>query len=194
VVTTAGGTIVRIGTASPELFVTTIETRRKDLDRLIDRAKESGQITGKQAEIMKSELKRIAHETGTNKITYSQAVTYAEDLDLIGTRLGTVVTTGAYVPIIQGSHFTVYNGTILELDDLSVRRADLEARITKDYLQGRLTESQTNNLRAQLDAIGTTANVYRATGGIDFKESKALYKDFDHVASEIEKYAGKDNN
>jgi len=194
VVSTNGGGLVRIGTASPELYVTTIETRRKDLDRLIDRARDSGQITGKQADVMKSEIRRIAHETGSNTISYSRAVMLAEDLDLIGNRLGTVVTTGGYVPIIQGSHFTVYNGTILQLDDLSVRRADLEARITKDYLEGRLTDSQTVNLRAQLDAIGTTAAVYRETGGIDFKESKALYRDFDHVASEIERYAGKDNN
>jgi hypothetical protein len=163
------------------------------MDRLIDSARESGRISGKQAEVMKSELRRIAHETGSNTVSYSRAVMLAKDLDLIGTGLGTVVTTDAYVPIIQGSHFTVYNGSILELDDLSVRRADLESRITKDYLQGRLTESQATDLRIQLDAIGTTAAVYRSTGGIDAKEGKQLYRDFDHVASEIEKYAGKDN-
>lgn len=194
VVASTDGTVVKIQTATPELYITTIETRRKDLDKAIDRAKDQGKITGKQADVMKAELRRIAHETGTNKITYSRAVMYAQDLDLIGTQLGPVVAVGGYVPIIQGSHFTVYNGTIIELDDLSVRRAELEARITKDYLQGRLTDSQVISLRSQLDAVGLAANNYTASGETNFKETKALYKDFDHIASELEKFAGKDNN
>jgi len=189
-------TTTYIATAQPEILVTTIETRRKNLDRMIDAAREQGKITHKQAEAMKADLRRIARETGTNRLTYAQAVAFAQDLDLIGSNVGMVVVSGvpAYVPIINGSHFTVYNGQILQLDDLSVRRADLEARITKDYLQGRLTEGQAATLRAQLDAIGNTKAIYDATGQLNFKESRRLYSDMDKVASELERFAGKDNN
>lgn len=189
-------TTTYITTAQPEILVTTIETRRKNLDRMIDVAREQGKITRKQAEAMKDDLHRIARETGSNRLTYAQAVAFAQDLDLIGSHVGMVVVSGvpAYVPIINGSHFTVYNGQILQLDDLSVRRADLEARITKDYLQGRLSASHAATLRAQLDAIGNNKAVYDATGQLDFKVSKRLYSDMDKVASELERFAGKDNN
>ena len=195
VTTTAPATVTYFRTASPMLLVTTLEGRRKDLDKSIDEARDRGEISSQKAEAMKRELKRIAKETGTGTISYSRAVMLAEDLDLIGTQYRTIVTTApAYVPIISGSHFVVYNGQILELDDLSVRRVDLEARVTKDLLQGRLTDAQAANLRDQLDNIGNEAAFYRADGNLDFKEAKRLYRDFDHVATQIENMAGKENN
>jgi hypothetical protein len=183
-------------TAQPEVLVLTIETRRKDLDKLIDAARAKGNISAKEADAMKSELRRIAKETGTNKITYERAVAYARDLDLIGTKVGTVVVTGVpvYQPIIVGSHFTVVNGQIFVLDDLSVRRSDLEARIIKDYLEGRLSEDRAAKLRADLYAIGATQAIYSATGELDPVSSRKFYKEMDKVASELERYAGKDNN
>ncbi len=183
-------------TAQPEVLVLTIETRRKDLDKIIDAAHAKGNISAKEAAAMKSELRRIAKETGTNKITYERAVAYARDLDLIGTRAGTVVVTGVpvYTPIIAGSHFTVVNGQIFVLDDLSVRRSDLEARIIKDYLEGRLSDARAAKLRGELDSIGATQAIYSATGELDPVSSRKFYKEMDQVASELEKYAGKDNN
>lgn len=190
--TSTPGSVVYLRTAAPTLLVTTIETRRKDIDKMIDQAYDRHEINDKKREALKRELKRIAEETGTNTITYPGAVMLAQDLDLIGTQCSTVVTTGgAYVPIITGSHFTVYNGQVLELDDLSVRRADLESRVTKDLLAGRLSDSRAAALRAQLAAIGAEAAAYQADGNLNFKEARNLYTDFDKVASEIEKFAGK---
>jgi hypothetical protein len=191
---TTGGTVY-FRTAKPEVLVMTIEARRKDLDKMIDAAHAKGNITEKEAEAMKKELRRIAKETGSNTITYERAVAYARDLDFIGTRVGTVVVTGVpvYQPIIAGSHFAVYNGQIYVLDDLSVRRSDLEARIIKDYIQGRLSEDRADKLRNELDSIGATQAVYSATGELDPVSSRKFYKEMDQVASELEKYAGKDN-
>lgn len=187
--------VVYLRTASPSLLVTTIEGRRNNLEKQVDEAYARGEISGKQGEAMKRELRRIATETGSNTISYSNAVMLAQDLDLIGTQYRTIVTTApVYVPIIAGSHFTIYNGQVLALDDLSVRRADLEARVTKDLLQGRLSDAQAASLRAKLSNIGAEAAIYRADGNLDFKESRRLYTDFDHVATQIESLAGKDNN
>jgi len=189
------GSVVYLRTASPTLLITTLEGRRKDLDKMIDQAHDRGEISGERCEAMKRELRRIAQETGSNTISYSGAVMLAEDLDLIGAQYRTIVTNApAYVPIIVGSHFTIYNGQTVQLDDLSMRRADLEGRVTKDLLQGRLSESRAADLRAQLSNIGSEAALYHADGNFDSKESRRLYDDFDHVATEIEKSAGKDNN
>jgi hypothetical protein len=176
-------------------LITTLEGRRKDLDRTIDQACARGEITSEKAEAMKRELRRIAKETGSNTISYAGAVMLAEDLDLIGAQYGTIVTTApAYVPIITGSHFTIYNGEVLQLDDFSVRRADLEARVIKDLLEGRLNDAQAADLRVKLSNVGTEAALYRADGNLNFKEERHLYNDFDRIATEIEKMAGKENN
>ncbi len=195
-ITGTTGTTVFFRTAKPEVLLLTLTARRKDLDKMIDSAHAKGKITEKEAHAMKSELKRIERETGSSTITYERAVAFARDLDFIGTRLGGVVVEGVpvYQPIIAGSHFTVVNGQIYVLDDLSVRRVDLEARIIKDYLEGRLSDDRASKLRAELDAIGTTQAIYSASGELDPVSSRKFYKEMDKVASELEKYAGKDNN
>lgn len=195
-ITGTTGSTVYFRTAKPEVLLMTISARRQDLDKMIDAAHSKGKITEKEARAMKSELKRIERETGSNTISYERAVAFARDLDFIGTRVGGVVVEGIplYQPIIAGSHFTVVNGQIFVLDDLSVRRVDLEARIIKDYLEGRLSDERASKLRAELDSIGATQAIYSATGELDPVSSRKFYKEMDKVASELEKYAGKDNN
>ena len=194
VTTTVPSNVVYLRTASPTVLVTTLNGRRKSLAESIDQACNHGDISKEKAEAMKRELKRIDQEASAPSISYSKAVMVAQDLDQIGAQYQTVVTTEpAYVPIINGSHFTVYIGQILQLDDLSVRRADLEARVTKDVIQGRMSDSQASNLRAQLDAIGNEQAAYNADGNLNFKEAERLYTQFDHVESQIQKIAGKDN-
>jgi hypothetical protein len=194
-VVTPSGSVVYLRTTSPLLLVTTIEERRKLLQTQIQTAVERGDISSEQGSAMNRELKRIGLETSSNTVSYPAAVMLAQDLDLIGTQYRTVVTTApAFVPIIEGSHFTIYNGQVVQLDDLSIRRAGLEARVTKDYLKGKLTDSQAATLRAKLSNIGTEAAIYKADGNLDFKEARRLYTDFDRVASQIDSMAGKENN
>ena len=80
-------------------------------------------------------------------------------------------------PIIAGSHMTISNGEIVELDDVSVRRSDLEARIAKDYLQGRLNSDQANRLRQEMNAIETLEATFRGQhpGDLTLKESRMFY-------------------
>jgi hypothetical protein len=168
--------------------------RRKNLAEQIDQACDRGEITGYKAEAMKRELSRIDRESNPT-ISYSRAVMFAQDLDLIGDQYRTIVKTApsTYVPIINGSRFTVSSGQVLQLDDLSVRRADLEGRVIKDLLQGRMSESQASNLRAKLESLGNEQAFYTANGNLNDKEARHLYNEFDRVASQIERTAGKDN-
>lgn len=192
---TAPDSVVYFYTAPRTVLVTTIETRRKELEKAIDQAHARGEISGEQCEVMKQELRRIAQQTGSDTISYPAALMLAQDLDVIGMRYGTVVTNvPAYVPIITGSRFTISSGQTYQLDDLSARRIGLEAKITKDLFEGRLSAARAAELRDELSRIGTEANLYTANGTFDAKESRRLYDAFDHVASQIEKSAGKDKD
>lgn len=193
-IVTTPSSVVYFRAASPEVLVTTLAGRRKSLAEQIDQACDRGEITGTKAEAMKRELSRIDRESNST-ISYSRAVMFAQDLDLIGDQYRTIVKTtpSAYVPIINGSHFTVSNGQVLQLDDLSVRRADLEGRVIKDLLQGRMSESQASNVRAKLESLGNEQAFYSANGNLNDKEARHLYNEFDRVASDIERIAGKDN-
>ena len=194
-VTTIPGSVVYFRTASPTVLITTIEGRRRDLERSIDQSCQSGQISHSQADAMKAELRRIASETGSNTISYPAAVMFAQDLDSIDRQYRTIVTTApVYAPIITQTTFTTSTKQVYALDDLSARRANLEGRITKAVLQGRLSTTHAVDLRQQLANIGNEANNYTASGQVDVKESRRLFTEFDHVASEIEKWAGKDKD
>ena len=187
------GNVVTVRTVDPILLVTTITVRRKDLDKMVHESIEKKVITPVQGQLILGELVRIERETVPG-ITYGRAVILARDLDVITTQIGTYVTTIPQ-PIIAGSHLTISNGQIVELDDVSVRRSDLEARIIKDYLQGRLTSAQADDLRGQMNAVETMEGTFRNQhpGDITLKESRILYTHFDKVASNLDKWAGKEN-
>jgi len=187
------GNVVTVRTVDPILLVTTITVRRKDLDKMVHESIEKKVITPVQGQLILGELVRIERETVPG-ITYGRAVILARDLDVITTQIGTYVTTIPQ-PIIAGSHLSISNGQIVELDDVSVRRSDLEARIIKDYLQGRLTSAQADDLRGQMNAVETMEGTFRNQhpGDLTLKESRILYTHFDKVASNLDKWAGKEN-
>lgn len=195
VVTTTPGTVVYFRTASPDALVTTLQGRRLLLENSIDQACARGEISSEQSAALKRELGRIAQETSSTTISYPVAVMLAQDLDFIGQQYGTIITTApAYVPIISGTRYTISTGQTFELDDLSARRANLESRVTKAVYQGRLSSSRAAELRMRLANIGNEANLYSTDGNVDAKESRRLYDAFDRVASDLEKYAGKDKD
>jgi hypothetical protein len=190
----AGSSVVYFRTASPDVLVTTLGTRRKNLETMIEESIKTGAFPEEKAVIYRRELKRIG-DVSTPGISYSTAVMAAQDLDLIGDQYRTIVKTApaTYEPIINGTKFTISTGQVLQLDDLSVRRAELEGRVAKDLLQGRLSDSQAAELRAKLASLGNEQAIYNANGGVNDKEARHLYNEFDRVATQIEKIAGKDN-
>ena len=188
----APGAVVLVRTVSPTLLISTIEVRRADLEKLVKTSIEKKVITRTQGDVIMSELVRIRTEAVPG-LTYARAVLLARDLDVITTQIATYVP-AVPQPIIAGSHMTISNGQIVELDDVSVRRSDLEARIVKDYLQGRLTSEQASRLREEMNAIETLeANFRQHPGDLTLKESRILYTNFDKVASKLDKWAGKEN-
>lgn len=199
-ITTTPSSDVFLRTASPDVLITTIDDRRKRLEDMIDASVVRGDITAEKAASMKRELGRIDREVDAPGLSHSKAVMFAQDLDHIGDQYKTSITTTTpsssttqYVPIINGSSITITTGQTFKLDDLSVRRADLEKRVVKDVLEGRMSESEAARVRSRLESLGNEQALYSANGSLNDKEAKRLYTEFDRVASEIDKIAGKEN-
>jgi hypothetical protein len=191
-IVTTSSPVVYVQTISPALYVTTLDTRRSDLYKLVADARQRGLISHKQADLMLSELDRVQRETNTT-LSYGRAVLLARDLDMIGVQIATVVSSVPQ-PIIAGSHLTISNGQLLTMDDVAVRRSDLEGRIAKDYLVGRLSPNRADELRQRMNAIDTMEANFRQHGGdLTLKESRMLYSNYDKVASDLDKFAGKEN-
>jgi hypothetical protein len=189
---TSPSTVVYVRDIAPTTYLTTLEMRRKDLHKLISEAKEKKVITDVQADLLLSDLDRIQRES-VPTITYGRAVLLARDLDVIGSQIATVVP-AVPEPIITGSHLTIAGGQLATLDDVAVRRSDLEGRIATDYLKGRLTQKRADDLRARMNAIDTMEATFRQhPGDLTLKESRILYDNYDKVASDLDKWAGKEN-
>ena len=196
VVTTspAGSSVVTVRTITPAVYVTTLETRRETLRKLIEESREKKVMDRAKADAMLAELERI-HTQTVSTITYGRAVMLARDLDMVGGEIIVLVPTlNIPQPIITGSHLTIANGQVVEMDDVSARRSDLEGRIAKDYLQGRLSSRQAQVLRDKMNSIDVMEAEFRnPDGDLSLKEGRILYTNYDKVASDLDKEAGKEN-
>jgi hypothetical protein len=72
------------------------------------------------------------------------------------------------------------------LDDIMVRRAELEGRIARELATGRLTSTEAARLRVQMDSIASMETRLRADGYLTYKESRLLYQSFDRVGSRLD--------
>lgn len=194
VVTTT--TAVPIAPADAAVVLQTIDVRRGDVGKRITLLRPGSTLTDAQIAIYAADLDRInkeyvvLHSSSTPSL--SRALSLAKDLDLLALRLGTYQTAEiAYVPIIEGSHFTIFNGRIILLDDLAVRRVGLESKITDRLYAGSISSGQATELRADLSAIASAEDSWRnAEGKLTPKEAKAVYTAFDKVANKLDDYSG----
>jgi hypothetical protein len=185
------GNVVAIDTVKPELFLTTLDTRIHDLQRLIAKGQASGRLTPAQTSDFRADLDRLSALEVARKeggLTYSEALPIAIQLDYLSTRMVTIMPDDALPPLVAGSRFVLTSGQVVLLDDLMVRRADLEGRIAQSLASGKLTDGQAAGLRTQMDQIAAQESAMRAKGEPTFKEGRRLYSEFDKVASRLDGY------
>lgn len=186
---------IPIAPADTTVVLQTIDARRGAIAKQITVLHPSASLTDAQIAIYTADLDRINKEYVVLQTTpsLSRAVALAKDLDLLAIRLGTVQPVEiAYVPIIEGSHFTIFNGRIILLDDPAVRRIGLESKITDRLYAGNISTSQANELRADLSNIASAEDAWRnAEGKLSPKEAKEVYTAFDKVANKLDDYSGK---
>jgi hypothetical protein len=174
----------------------TVDARRTEIDRAIVNARSAGTISEAQAANLRRDMDRIGAEIvelkSQSNPSISRCISLAQDLDVLGTQVRTVYTSFTFVPIIEGSHFTMINGHIIQLDDLAVRRIGLENKILDRLAAGRITYSQSIDLRSDLSAIAAREDAYRNArfkGDLSDREARELYTSFDRVATKLDDYS-----
>jgi hypothetical protein len=185
------GNVIAVTDVGPDLFVQTLEERRLQLESSIAAGQASGSISAAHAHDLRAELDRVAKlQQGqpATEFTYVTALPLARSLDYVGSELITVAPTITYVPLINGSRFAIVGGRVIMLDDVMVRRADLESKIARLRANGKISAAQANSLRAELGRIAIVENQLRAQGSLTFKGSRELYNRFDKVGSRLDRY------
>jgi hypothetical protein len=184
------GSSIPLTISEAPVILQTVDIRRGVLDKRVVDARTAGTLSEAQAAAMRRELDRIGAEVvflkGQPNPSLLRSIVVAQDLDVLTTTLRGTVTGITIIPIIEGSHFTVFNGRIVELDDLAVRRIGLENKILSAQAAGKINYDQANHMRSELNAIGAIEDAYKSNGNLTFKNSHEIYKDMDKVANELD--------
>ena len=194
VVTTTGGnvTAVPLSINDTTFILQTVDQRRADLAKRLLDLKTGGRLTDAQLTLLQRDLDRVNSEyiVIQGRPSLSRTLSLAKDLDVLYFQLHGFAPTVTYVPIIEGSHFTIFNGRIILLDDLAVRRIGLENKILDRLYAGKISYAQSNELRVRLNDIATAEDLCRTDGVLTPKESRDIYTAFDKVASRLDTYTG----
>lgn len=183
-------TVVPGASITADAFVTTLEGRRLQLEAAIAAGQAAGKITDAQAKLWRAELDAIARAQAAGKttLTYVDALPLAMSLDRLGDVVRVVAPTLVYVPMISGQRFIISGGRVIMLDDIMVRRADLESKISRELAIGKITSKQANSLRTEMSAIAKVETGMREKGPFSDKDSRLLYVSFDRVGSRLDGY------
>ncbi|MBX9689062.1 MAG: hypothetical protein K2X27_20300 [Candidatus Obscuribacterales bacterium] len=179
-----------------ETILKTIEIRRAEILNRIANAESFGSLSKDQALEFKSGLEKIGTEISILKSQTSPspllAITLAQDLDSIAMQARTAQSTIVYVPIIEGSHFTIFNGRIIQLDDIAVRRIGLESKILDRQAAGQISRQEADELRHELNTISAAEDLYRSSGinhDLTNKQARSIYASFDKVATRLDAWS-----
>lgn len=185
------GTIVQpnVGT---EVFFTTLGSRREQLESMIAAGIASGTLNAAQSAELRAELAHLANLEAIAKsggaVELVNVLPIAMELDVLGNRIITYTHGTSYLPLIAGTRFVLIGNRVILLDDIMVRRAELEGRIAREQATGRLTPEESVKLRADLDLIARRESQFRTDGKFGYDESRMLYRDFDKVGSRLDSY------
>lgn len=190
-VTTSSGTI-RLIANQKSIYISTLTDRRLKLENIIANASDNGSLMeGLKTELM-TELARIRTEeeaasTQSSQSANSKVMGLARSLDDVAFKINNALKREVVAPLVQGAQFAVNSGDWIDIDDVAMRRWNLEGRIAKLVAEGRMTQVDAAETRKTLDAVGEKECAMRADGDLDVKESRVLYTDFDRIASQIDR-------
>lgn len=190
-VTTSSGT-VRLIAKPKSIYISTLTDRRLKLETIVTNASADGSLPENLKTELMTELARIRREEEAASAQASQSANskvmgLARSLDDVGFKINNVLKREVVTPLVQGTQFAVSSGDWIDIDDVAMRRWDLEGRIAKLVAEGRMTQADAAETRKTLDAVGEKESAMRADGDLDVKESRVLYTDFDRIASQIDR-------
>jgi hypothetical protein len=181
-----------IGTqdAGAELYTSTLQARRSELEGVIARQEASGALARARANDLRSDLDRVAKQQAQQReaFGYADALPLAVTLDYVGNEIHKVIPTFGYVPLIDDSRFVVAGGRVVLVDDVMVRRAELQSRIAREYAIGSISEDEHRSLRKEMKTLADDEEQLRTRGSLTVKGSRDLYQGFDKVAAHLDGY------
>jgi hypothetical protein len=185
--TTSTTTVVPFGTITKEVFVGTLDGRRMQLENAIAAGLASGTISAAQAQRLRARLDEVARTQAAGQT--DGLVPLAFTLDQVGNTVHELVPTVIFDPLVSNGRFVMSDGRIVLLDDVMVRRAEIESRISREFAEGKLNQNQVATLRAEMTNIATIEQRMRAAGrSLDYKESRQLYRMFDKVGAKLDRF------
>ncbi len=183
------GNVVSVKTITSTQLLTTLNGRITEIQRLIASGQANGTMNTSQAAAFRAELDRLTAlvlSGRSGNFTYVEALPIAMQLDALSNRVVVLAPGQNVQPLVVGSRFVLTTGQVVVLDDLMVRRADLEGRITQNLATGRISDVEARSLRSQMDEIGRMESQMRMSGQPSFKDSRRLYTLFDKVAARLD--------
>jgi hypothetical protein len=190
------GSTVVISSIKPELFVTTLDGRIQDIQRVIASGQASGAISEDRAHVFRQELDRLSAleaQGRAGQMTYVQALPIAIELDQLSDRIAVITPGQTLTPLVSSNRLVLTTGQLVQLDDVMVRRAGLEGKIAQQLAAGKLTPDEAASLRQQMDDIARTEAQMRASNGgeLSLRDGRTLYGQFDKVGSRLDRYIAK---
>jgi hypothetical protein len=190
------GDITKPKAVRPLVYVVTLDSRRDEIDAGIASAVAAGKLTQAQAAEFRKWVNRIAQSqrvaTTSGGMTDLKAAPVAVELDLLASRLNSFLPT-PIAPLVVGTRFMLVGNQVIMLDETTVRRSDIDARINRDMLVGRLTAQDAAKVRTELDSIGASEEQLRADGTLDTNEMMTLFASIDRLDDTLNRYIASSN-
>jgi hypothetical protein len=186
----SAGRAIDVGMApASDVLMVSIDTRRRDLDRQIVDALNSGKLSAVEASALRAELDRIASDESVSRgsggtLTYRKAMVVAYDLNTLSQRL---YPAAIAAPVIA-PQFVLLNKQLTMVDPVTYRRLQMLRRVDDEYQAGRLSAQYVSRLKAQLDKISSLDTRYRKNGELSSSKSRTLSMKLDQAEASLHTY------
>lgn len=176
-VNSSGQTIDVITAPAFDTLVSSIDSRRVQLDAMITQALSSGTIDAAQAATLRAQLEKISsdettYKQGSRVLTYTEALYLATGLNAIQNQLVLLAHVPTIAPLIGPKFMSVDGQVIMVVDDLDYRRMKLSQRVDDEYTAGRLSDNQVSTLKEQLNTAAALESKYRKNGKLSPSKRK----------------------
>lgn len=182
------GNITSANSIRNVVYAITLDSRRQELENRIESTISSGKLSTEEAGKFRNWLNRIANvqrsDSQTGIVDANKALFLAVEMDLLMSQLPAGVASDL-TPLVVGTRFMLIANQVIMVDENSVRRADLEARIDRKVVNGQLSDAQAGKLRDQISQVTGTAGKGADEAG-DPKEMAQRFASFDELYAKVQ--------
>jgi hypothetical protein len=185
----SGRVIALTSVPAYDSFVVSIDSRRTELQRIIDA--NASKLGNANAAALREELASIAAQEAAYRqagraLNYEEALSLASRLSLLSDRLVPYASGVTFTPLI-GNRFITTSGNLMMVDELSARNLRMLRRIDDEYAAGRLSNNDVARLKEQLNEVASLKTKYTKNGKLNDSKSKLIVMKLDKVQTNMDK-------